>query len=679
MDTELLAARGLTHYADREVLFTAASLTLGSGQRIALTGSSGSGKSTLLGVLAGSIPVTEGSVRVAPGVGRILVRQRGGEAAGSVWDRAELALEQVRALERQLRSAEGSLGESGGLERYAELNDLFEAAGGYRAEATLRELLTAFGIREGRWQERFRDLSAGEQKRVELASALAAPPGVLLLDEPDDALDAEARSVLLARLRKYPGGVIFSSHDRAFIDAAATHVAVLRERQLRVTRGGYTRQQQLLGRAGGRVRSWQLDSSGPRGQLLRLGPLELPLPGAHSLGLTLPELRVDAGDRIVLLGPNGSGKSTLLGFLAASLHAAVLPRGVSWSEGVRLEHWDQQQFGLDPEAAVLSQLLRVTSRERAGQLLGLLRVPYRTWQHLPAELSGGERARVAAARLLAVEANLLLLDEPTAGLDITAIENLQDALLTTQAAVILVTHDLTLASAVADRIWALQDGLLVEYRGGMEGYRAGRRRLEPDVEPQETEAGEERGEAGPGPELTLEAAEDELLAVEASLADPLRLSGRELARLGRRKRELIELVSELIDSAFPAPAPRFSVREAGLTVQADLAADTLEFSVAAPVRIRLLRQGGIGHLLLQEAGDSCLLPWARVALLNAATRLAFYCLDVRVVQHARPEFLPRLPGLVLAPAGGQWFALSRQDFVRREGWQREAARSTILW
>src|SRR5690606_6248653 len=114
-------------------------------------------------------------------------------------------------------------------------------------------------------------------------------------------------------------------------------------------------------------------------------------------------------------------------------------------------------------------------------LLALLRVPERAWARPPEELSGGERARAGVARLLAAEADLLLLDEPSNDLDLPAVLNLQDAPEHTPAAVVLVTHDQALAAAVADRVLALEDGELVEYRGGVAGYLAGRRRVEPDL------------------------------------------------------------------------------------------------------------------------------------------------------------------------------------------------------
>jgi ATP-binding cassette subfamily F protein 3 len=677
---------------DGEQLFAEVALVLYTGQRIALLGANGSGKSTLLQLLAGVRQGAAGAVSAAPGAERTFVTQTGPAAAagsGTVWQQAEVALRTVTDLERQLRSAEATLGSSESLARYAELHDLFEQAGGYGAQGRLRELLALFGIPEARHTEAFAQLSAGEQKRVKLAAALAAPPGILLLDEPDAALDEAARAMLAAQLRSYAGGVIFSSHDRAFIDSVASHTAFLRQGRLHLTTGGYARQQ-LAGRSGqraGRARAgvvtpaagaWRLRSAAastrPGRLLLKLGPLELPLAaGEPEAGmLQLPELTVTAGDRIVLLGPNGSGKSTLLQFLADSRYAAA-GNTAHWSDGVQLEHWDQPDRGLQPGEPVLGQLQQVTSAARAGQLLGLLRVPHRVWQLPPQELSGGERARVAAARLIAVEAELLLLDEPTVDLDISAIENLQDALLSTAAAVLLVTHDLALAEAVADRVWALEHGRLVEYRGGLAGYRAGRKRREPGIELLSRNLPVSAGTSD-----SLEAAEDELLAIQASLADPLLLSDREQSRRRRRQRELQETVDLLIDATFTPAAPRFSVREAGITVQADREGSTLAFQTDAAANLQLLVHGEVAHLLLQPHGATCLLPWARGALLNAATRLAFYCLDIRVVQYAHADGLPRQPaGLLLRPAGGSWFVLSRQDFVRLERWQQIAANATM--
>lgn len=660
---ELLFATGLTHYVQREPLFSDLSFRLHRGQRLALTGRNGSGKSTLLKLLAGSLPPAEGTVTVAPGTEVVLISQADTEAAPdatiTVWQHAALALERVRQLEKQLRAAEQSLLTAVELDRYAELDELFNAAGGYGAEATLRELLAAFGLAEASWERPFADLSGGERQRVRLAAAFAAPPGVLLLDEPDAALDDAALLVLGSALRRYRGAVLFSSHNRAFIDLVATHTARLQRGQLQLVRGGYSRLRQQLG--GPVARRWTLETEGPGGTLLTFGPLAVPL-GSERL-LETAEHAVTAGQKIVLLGPNGSGKSTLLQLLADSLYAEWTPERVHWRENVHVEHLGQTDRGLQNGVPVRQQLLRVTGAERSRQLLALLGVPHHAWQHAPEFLSGGERARVATARLLALEADVLLLDEPTSDLDIAAIENLQAALVGTKAAVIIVTHDQALAETVADTVWAVEDGRLVEYRGGMEGYRAGRRRLERNAAENAVPAADHV--VGSAPHKALEVLEDELAALDEALADPLRLSERQRRRLELRRSEVIPELLQLFDARLPPPSPRFTAVERGLRVGADRAGVSLSFTTPLPCRLDLLRQGPVAHLVLQDEAGSCLLPWVRVALLNAATRLAFYTLDVQVVQHAGST---PAAGLLLRSAGSGWLLLDRAAFLQLEGW-----------
>ena len=226
------------------------SLTLQRGQRVGLVGRNGAGKSTLLELLAGGLSPTEGRVLKAPGA-RLELKRFGDEPpqfqsrnAATVWEVGTRALEHVRELERALRDAEKRLGEGEALEhqleRYAELTERFEAAGGYNAETTLERTLSAFGFTPEDYARSTVTLSGGERSKLTLALALTQQPDILLLDEPSSHLDLFTRRGLAERLKRYPGALLFASHDRSLLDAVCTHVLHLEAGNLTLYKGGYS-------------------------------------------------------------------------------------------------------------------------------------------------------------------------------------------------------------------------------------------------------------------------------------------------------------------------------------------------------------------------------------------------------------------------------------------------------
>ncbi|MEX2536155.1 MAG: ATP-binding cassette domain-containing protein [Trueperaceae bacterium] len=754
---ELITARNITIERNGGTLLQDAQLTVRAGSRLGLVGANGSGKSTLLQVLAGVWPLANGRLRHAPGsrVG-YLPQEQPWEEGQNAWKAALLGLARTTELERELRAEEVLLSRGDGrLDRYANLQEMFERTGGYAAEAGLRESLAALGLPNDKLELTVEGLSGGERARLALARVLSSEPDVLLLDEPTNHLDLPALSWLGERLHKWRGAVVLVSHDRALLDEICTETAELRGRSLSLTRGGITllrEQQGVLRRASERqlherrkaaeriervaseLRSWGtakaqrrrrrfereledlgresggvaqdgitgvtlgfdaagrllLDAREASGILLDARHLRsvhgrrIVLGGAH--------VRLQAGEKVALLGPNGSGKSTLLRLLAGLIPSDDPKAEFWWHRDAKLYYADQVGRGLADDAPVFDQLTELASVQRAHLLLALSGLEESKRHVLPASLSGGERARAGLARLLAAQANLLLLDEPTNDLDMNAIETLHHAIEASSAAMVIATHDRALAR-LATRVWVIEEGQLVEYRGGLEGYLAGRRRLEPKLlEPGELNQGQleqgqmeqeqmeqerlaqgqlEQGQmeqerlAREGVEL--EHLELERLGVETRLDDPLLLAERERQRLERRHKELIDELSLRYDRALPAPRATYSVREAGIAVAANLSAEGLCFESEAAVELRLLVREGIGHLVMREEQGRSLLPWARSALLDAAVRLAFYALAPSAVQHHSP--VP--PDTRLLERGeDDWWWLSRERFEQLEGWRR---------
>ena len=717
---ELLRAEQLSYRRAGRDLLTGLNLTLSEGQRLGLVGRNGAGKTTLLELLAERLEPQAGRVVRSPGVQVGYLAQAQTVAAGlTVWQLAAGALARVRRLEQALRDSERALkGDPASLEAYADLTSQFEQAGGYQAETRLERQLAALGFGPERYAQEAASLSGGERLRLALARLLAEQPEVLLLDEPSNALDLQRRCWLAELLSGYPGALVVVSHDRALLDAACTHTAELHGGQLELRRGGYShfrqqrdlRVQQLarrrrevekearrLGEAQARLARWGSPKAQRQRQAIasrlaqqartpQLEPREasalLALRPRKAAGTVLAarhlskafedrvlvddvHLRLEPGDKVALLGPNGSGKSTLLKLLAGELESEHPEAELFVHPEARLAYLDQQRRGLD-ERPALEQLGAVVSTARARMLLALVGLPPESWTRPVVALSSGEQARAALAKLIASERNLLLLDEPESGLDIGLIETLEATLADSEATVVLVTHDLRLAERVAGRIWSLAAARLVEYRGGVQGYLQGRLRLEPDLPEPLLEAGAEAEPADVQQQF-----EDERLELEARLLDPLGLSERERWRAQARLRWVTHELSALYEARQPAPRPRYRTLEGGLEVLADRSADGLVLQLPAPLEGSVLLRGGVAHLRLSVAEGHCLLPWARQRLLRAATRLAFFYLDARVVQS---QSAGDLSGAGLKAAGDDWWTLDRSSFELLEGYVSSARR-----
>lgn len=681
---ELLRAEALT-YQRGPLELVDLSLSLRAGERLGLIGRNGAGKSTLLALLAGELAPQEGRVLRGPGVRLAWLRQDWAPAAGPrVADAAEAALAEVRGLERALHEAEKTMTEDpAALAAYARLTTRFEEAGGYAAEARLAADLAALDFAGAGLEQPVAGLSPGERARLGLALTLAARAEVLLLDEPSAALDLARRRWLAETLRRHPGALVLVSHDRTLLDAVCTHTAELSLGGLTLRRGGYSRfaaQHELLRRSLARRRP----KPAPLPSTAKPGRLELTpraamgtLLAARHLSKTVNgrvllddvQLRLEAGEKVALLGPNGSGKSTLLALLAGEA-ASDDPRAeVALLPDAQLWHSDQARRGL-AEAPLLEQVGRLVSAPRARQLLALVGLPGERWARSPETLSAGERARAALALLIASERNLLLLDEPDAGLDLPMILTLEAALAGSDAAMLLVTHDARLAEAVADQVWSLEAGELVAYRGGVAGYLAGRRRLEADLEPSPAAVPAEAAAAD-----ELEALERERLELETLLLDPLRLGARERLRAEARARELVELLMLRYDARYPPPRARYRVLEPGLELLADAHGKAGDLRAwvggASGLELMLFKRGPVSHLRLVASEGACLLPWARAALLRAGVRLAFYYQEVSAVQTQSPH---DLSGSTLRPAGAGWWVLDRRGFEALERHRPTASR-----
>jgi ATP-binding cassette subfamily F protein uup len=506
---------------------------LESGERVALIGRNGTGKSSLLKILAGLEKPDDGVLQVQTGVRRVYVTQEPTFRSGvTVFDAVAEGVAEARALRARY-------------EAHAPGDDLdalqtqIEALNGWTWEQRVTEALQRLHLDA---QARVDDLSGGTSKRVALAQALVAAPDVLLLDEPTNHLDIDAIEWLQDLLNGWRGALVFVSHDRAFIDAVATRIVELDRGRLRSYPGDFAaftaaKERELENEAHAAARADKLlaqeeiwirkgvearrtRSVGRVARLVKLreqraqrrdalGQVRLELDAGVPSGKIVAELKdvsmrfderllIDRfsatllrGDKVGVIGPNGCGKTTLLKLILGELQ----PTSGSVRRGSNLQvaYFDQMRAALHLDATLAdtispgSEWVEIgASRKHVMSYLGdFLFAPERA--HSPVgSLSGGERNRLLLARLFALPANVLVLDEPTNDLDIDTLDLLEDLLQSYAGTVFLVSHDRrfldnVVTSTIAwegDPAFGGRPGLWREYEGGYEDWKLQRSRAQ---------------------------------------------------------------------------------------------------------------------------------------------------------------------------------------------------------
>ena len=522
----MLRATGLSKGFGGRSLFAGLDLHIKPRDRIGLVGRNGSGKTTLLLLLAGVEPPDDGHVKRRKGAEVGYLRQEVDPTAEhAVIDEARKALAPLQALEAEIAEAEATIAALGGegraippalAARYDDLRARFERAGGFRAEALLRETLTGLGLGPERWDAPLRTLSGGWLMRVELAKLLLRRPEVLLLDEPTNHLDLPSIRWFETMLGDYPGAVVVVTHDRAFLERHAERILELEAGRATLHKGGYldyleqksqraveteARRRNLdrkiahVGRfierfgakatkaAQARSRKKMLErleaerdrfQPAPRAQrAMRVRFPEAPRSGQRVLRLAAIakaygdtvvyrdlDLEIGRGERIALVGPNGAGKSTLLRLAAGVLAAESGLREPG--HNVRVGFYAQHALqALDPTRTVLGEVERTARQSQVPQLRGLLGAFLFSGDDVEKRvsvLSGGEKARLALAKLLLSRPNFLVLDEPTNHLDIQAQDVLISALQRFGGTQLFISHDRTFINTLANRVLEVTPG-----------------------------------------------------------------------------------------------------------------------------------------------------------------------------------------------------------------------------
>jgi ATP-binding cassette subfamily F protein 3 len=520
-------------------LFEGASLEVRREDRVGLVGKNGAGKTTLLRILAGEDSADSGAVRLQRGARIGYLRQEVSAVSDrTVIEEAETALAHLRELEAKLRSLEEEIASSGShvseslAHRYDAAHHAFEQAGGFSADAELRSTLTGLGLGEKKWNEPLRKLSGGWLMRVELAKLLIAKPDLLLLDEPTNHLDLPSIAWFEGVLASYPGAVIVVSHDRVFLDRHANRIVELESSRLTMYKGNYSSYltQKALRLADVEARRANLESakahkekfvarfrygtkaSQAQSRLKAIDKLQAELdelpeaasarkmrarfvaavrPGeivlrmehvAKSYGDNTVYKSLDfelkRGERVALAGPNGAGKSTLLRLAAGALtpDAGVRELGHNAHCAFYAQH---QVDALDPARTALGELeesAKIDDIPRLRSILGAFLFSGDDVEKKVSVLSGGEKARLALAKLLLARANFLVLDEPTNHLDMDAQDVLTEALADYGGTLLFVSHDRRFIEALATRVVEITPGdgeaRVRTFLGGYEAYAA---------------------------------------------------------------------------------------------------------------------------------------------------------------------------------------------------------------
>lgn len=519
-------------YPETDVL-SGASLRVRPKDRLALVGPNGTGKSTALRLLAGDLAPDAGDVRVLGKATVAYLRQSqelGGD--GTVLDAVLEPFAHLQSMHDELVAIEAHLGQATSAEllRYGELQERYGREGGYEVEMRVRRLTTDVGFALSDLPRPVSTLSRGERGRLELAKVLVRQPDLLLLDEPTNHLDLAAIERLETYLGEYPGAFILVSHDRAFIDQTCREIVELeggrfvrypyrydkyvieRDARLERARAEYKRQKEHVDKTEDFIRKnlagqKTKQAQSRRKMLEKLERLERPddhwqLAGRISLAFSTggdlgnketiraPSITVGypgnvilrnitvniyRGDRVGIVGPNGCGKSTLLRTLVGDLPPVA--GTIELGTGVRLGYLDQKLGSLSEERSLIDEIqsVRADPPEVVRQYLAKFRFfgddPFR----LVRGLSGGERSRLAMAKIMLFPRNLLALDEPTNHLDIPAREVLEEALDGFEGTLIVVSHDRYFLDRVCKRMLVVDGNTLESHLGNYSDWRSRQR------------------------------------------------------------------------------------------------------------------------------------------------------------------------------------------------------------
>ncbi|PEL15572.1 ABC transporter ATP-binding protein [Bacillus wiedmannii] len=530
----LLQVNALTKLYGAETILANIKLEVQTKDRIALVGRNGAGKSTLLKIIAGELSHDGGEIIKPKDVSiGYLAQNTGLETSLTIWDEMLTVFTHLQQMETKLRRLEQEMGKEENFSNeatyerllvdYDQLQLDYKDQGGYQYEADIRSILSGLGFPVETHQTTISTLSGGQKTRLALGKLLLTKPDLLILDEPTNHLDIETLTWLEQYLQGYPGAILIVSHDRYFLDKLVTQVYEISNKESRRFFGNYSKyldlksalyeqdmkryekQQDEIAKLEDFVQkniaraSTTKRAQSRRKQLDRMELLTRPLGDSKSASFHFDiekqsgndvlqvkdatigydddpiiehvTMRLTRGDSVALVGPNGIGKSTLLKSLVNKL--PLLDGDVSFGSNVSVGYYDQEQANLTSSKRVLNELwdeYPLQPEKEIRTILGNFLFTGDDVLKPVSSLSGGQKARLALAKLMMQKSNLLILDEPTNHLDLNSKEILENALIDYPGTLLFVSHDRYFINRVTTTVVELSTEGAQEYLGDYDYY-----------------------------------------------------------------------------------------------------------------------------------------------------------------------------------------------------------------